>query len=184
MKPPQDERRAASPVPGGPGSTPQPCAQTYPGYEALLTTVAATGQEPDAAEVESLRDFGERAAADGTTLRSLVVRHLAAARAAWPGGATGAGGVLAAVQLAVEALCEGYERAQQLAVREQEAARRSSSTTCCTGAANRGSWPNARNSSGCGSPTLMPWLSPKVRSLHRGGPGAPPCGASGHRSFR
>lgn len=124
MKPPQDGRRAASPVPGGPGTTPQPCAQTYPGYEALLTTVAATGQEPDAAEVESLRDFGERAAADGTTLRSLVVRHLAAARAAWPGGATGADGVLAAVQLAVEALCEGYERAQQLAVREQEAARR------------------------------------------------------------
>ncbi len=98
--------------------------QTYPGYEALLATVAATGQEPDAAELERLRSFGEQAAVDGTTLRGLVVCHLTRTRTAWPTGAAGADHVLAAVQLAVEALSEGYERAQQLAVREQEAARR------------------------------------------------------------
>lgn len=98
--------------------------QTYPGYEALLATVAATGQEPDAAELERLRSFGEQAAVDGTTLRGLLVCHLTRTRTAWPTGAAGADHVLAAVQLAVEALSEGYERAQQLAVREQEAARR------------------------------------------------------------
>lgn len=98
--------------------------QTYPGFEALLATVAVTGREPDATEVGRLRSFGEQAAVNGTTLRALVVHHLTRTRAAWPAGAAGADRVLAAVQLAVEALCEGYERAQQLAVREQEAARR------------------------------------------------------------
>lgn len=97
--------------------------QTHPGYEALLAA-AATGRGPDETELEELRSFGEQAATEGVTLRSLVVRHLAGARAAWPAGTAGADSVLATVQRAVEALCEGYERAEQLAVRQQEAERR------------------------------------------------------------
>ncbi|KAB2591463.1 PucR family transcriptional regulator [Streptomyces arboris] len=124
MKPPQNRRRPDAHAPVEAESFPSGRAQTYPGYEALLATVAATGQEPDATEVERLRSFGEQAAVNGTTLRALVVHHLTLTRAAWPPGTTGADRVLGAVQLAVEALCEGYERAQQLAVREQEAARR------------------------------------------------------------
>nr|WP_202537269.1 MULTISPECIES: helix-turn-helix domain-containing protein [unclassified Streptomyces] len=90
----------------------------------MLDRAATTGQAPCGAELERLRAFGELAAADGTTLRGLVVHHLSRARAAWPAGTAEGDRVLAAVQLAVEALCEGYERAQQLAVRQQESARR------------------------------------------------------------
>ncbi|MBT3074441.1 MULTISPECIES: CdaR family transcriptional regulator [Streptomyces] len=103
---------------------PRDRAPTWPGYEALLDRAATTGQDPGGAELERLRAFGELAAADGTTLRGLVVRHLSRARAAWPAGTAEGDRVLVAVQLAVEALCEGYERAQQLAVRQQESARR------------------------------------------------------------
>ncbi|MEU3057669.1 PucR family transcriptional regulator [Streptomyces griseus] len=90
----------------------------------MLDAVAATGEGPAEAELEELRSFGEEAAVSGVTLRALVVHHLSRTRAAWPAGTAGSGRVLAAVQLAVEALCEGYERAEQLAVRQQEAARR------------------------------------------------------------
>ncbi len=78
--------------------------QTYTGYESLLASAAATGQEPDEATLEGLRVFGEQAADDGITLRALVVHHLARARVAWPVGAAGADCVLATVQTAVEAL--------------------------------------------------------------------------------
>ncbi|MFD4015726.1 PucR family transcriptional regulator [Streptomyces sindenensis] len=98
--------------------------RTCPGFEALLDAVAATGRDLDGEELEQLRSFGEEAAVSGTTLRALVVHHLSRTRAAWPAGTAGSDRVLAAVQLAVEALCEGYERAEQLAVRQQEAARR------------------------------------------------------------
>ncbi|MFI5743462.1 PucR family transcriptional regulator [Streptomyces anulatus] len=98
--------------------------QTFTGFDALLATTAATGRELEETELEQLRAFGERSAVDGITLRALVVHHLALTRTAWPAGPSGADHVLATVQCAVEALCEGYERAQQLAVRRQEAARR------------------------------------------------------------
>ncbi|MFI8356853.1 PucR family transcriptional regulator [Streptomyces cyaneofuscatus] len=98
--------------------------QTYAGYETLLAIAAARGQGPDDTELEELRSFGEQAATDGTTLRALIVCHLARARAVWPVGPAGADHVLATVQRAVMALCEGYERAQHLAVRQQEAERR------------------------------------------------------------
>ncbi|MCI4045706.1 MULTISPECIES: CdaR family transcriptional regulator [unclassified Streptomyces] len=98
--------------------------QTYTGYETLLASAAATGQGPDEATLERLRVFGEQAADDGITLRALVVHHLARARIAWPAGTAGADRVLATVQTAVEALCEGYERAQQLAFRQEESRRR------------------------------------------------------------
>ncbi|MEW1758808.1 helix-turn-helix domain-containing protein [Streptomyces cyaneofuscatus] len=103
---------------------PRERAPTWPGYADLLDRAATTGPGPDGVELERLRSFGEQAAADGTTLRGLVVHHLSQARAAWPAGTVEGERALAAVQLAVEALCEGYERAQRFAVRQEESARR------------------------------------------------------------
>ncbi|MCX4657166.1 helix-turn-helix domain-containing protein [Streptomyces microflavus] len=99
-------------------------SKTSAWYEALIAAAARSGEEPDERRLEELRFFGQQAAADGRTLRSLVVDHLALARVAWPDVAVDAGRVLAAMQQGVEALCEGHERAQQFAVRQQEAVRR------------------------------------------------------------
>ncbi|KAF0646084.1 PucR family transcriptional regulator [Streptomyces fradiae] len=93
------------------------------GYAELLAEVAATGRRLSRDELTARRALGERAAKDGQGLRALVVAHLAATRAAWPGGRT-ADSVLAAVQQAVDAFAAGYEGAQRLAVRREEAARR------------------------------------------------------------
>ncbi|MFI1675959.1 PucR family transcriptional regulator [Streptomyces sp. NPDC020607] len=95
------------------------------GYDRILAAAAATGRRLTRDELDSRRALGERAADAGLGLRALVGAHLSATRAHWPaaGGAT-ADRVLAAVEQAVDALAEGYERAQRLAVRQQEAARR------------------------------------------------------------
>ncbi|MFJ3710700.1 PucR family transcriptional regulator [Streptomyces sp. NPDC090053] len=98
------------------------------GYARMLAEVAATGRRPTRPELDVRRAFGEQAAEDGHSLRSLVAAHLAATRAAWPAGTSGSAGpahsVLTAVELAVDAFAEGYERAQRLAVRQEEAVRR------------------------------------------------------------
>lgn len=99
------------------------------GYARMLADVLATGRRPTRPELDARRAFGEQAAEDGHSLRSLIAAHLAATRAAWPTGAavvsgSAAGGVLAAVELAVDAFAEGYERAQRMAVRQEEAVRR------------------------------------------------------------
>jgi DNA-binding PucR family transcriptional regulator len=105
--------------------------ETYlTGYAEILAGVADTGRRLTRDELEERRLFGERAAEAGHSLRSLVRLHLDATRTSWPGsGSTGAGSdatgsVLAAVAQAVDAFAEGYERAQRLAVRQEEAARR------------------------------------------------------------
>ncbi|WP_435286414.1 PucR family transcriptional regulator [Streptomyces bacillaris] len=98
--------------------------QTFAGFNALLAEAAATSRALDETEVEQLRSFGEQSAADGVTLRTLVVRHLALTRTGWPVQTPSADQILVTVQRAVEALCEGHEQAQQVAVRHQEAARR------------------------------------------------------------
>ncbi|MEI7032237.1 PucR family transcriptional regulator [Streptomyces pratensis] len=115
--------------PGGPGAhegsvEPGEQGRAHGGYAALLDDAAATGRRPCRAELEELRTLGEQAAVEGTTLRTLVVSHLAVARGVRPSGAGAADDVLRTMGLAVDALCEGYERAQQVAVRQQEAARR------------------------------------------------------------
>jgi sugar diacid utilization regulator len=93
------------------------------GYARILVEVAATGRRLTRDELESRRALGEQAAEAGYRLRALVSRYLAATRSGWP--ATHApGSVLAAVEQAIDALAEGYERAQQLVVRQEEAARR------------------------------------------------------------
>ncbi|MCD7440673.1 helix-turn-helix domain-containing protein [Streptomyces lincolnensis] len=94
------------------------------GYAELLAEVSATGRRPTRAELEARRALGERAADDGLSLRTLVRHHLEATRAAWPGAPGAADSVLAAVTVAVDAFAEGYERAQRMAVRQEEAARR------------------------------------------------------------
>ncbi len=104
--------------------------ETYlDGYAGILAEAAGTGRRLTRDELEQRRLLGERAAEAGHSLRSLVRLHLDATRASWPGGTTASGNgvadsVLAAVAQAVDAFAEGYERAQRLAVRQEEAARR------------------------------------------------------------
>lgn len=105
-------------------------------YPELLADVSATGRQPRRAELESFRSLGERAAEEGLSLRDLTGRYLSlthslwaslpgVARAATPGeGARTGRSVLAAVEATVSALGEGHERAQRLAVRQQEGERR------------------------------------------------------------
>lgn len=94
------------------------------GYSQLLADVSATGRRLTRDEIEYRRVLGEQAAEAGHGLRALVRAHLAATRAAWPGDPGSADSTLAAVQQAVDAFAEGYERAQRHAVRQEEAARR------------------------------------------------------------
>lgn len=106
------------------------------GYATLLREVSATGRTLRRTERESLRDLGERAAEAGHGLRELVGLYLGETRRLWgtlPGVARAAGAgerartgdaLLAAIDAAVSALGEGHERAQRLAVRQEEAARR------------------------------------------------------------
>ncbi|MEV0280391.1 helix-turn-helix domain-containing protein [Streptomyces sp. NPDC050610] len=115
---------------------PEPTEDYLAGYAELLTEVSATGRRLNRAELESRRTLGERAGESGHGLRTLVVGHLAATRALWselpattgPTGTRGlratAESVLAVTEQAIDAFAEGYERAQRLAVRQEEAARR------------------------------------------------------------
>ncbi|MFI8823483.1 PucR family transcriptional regulator [Streptomyces sp. NPDC053431] len=95
------------------------------GYAEVLADVCATGRRLTRPELEELRARGERAAEAGIGLRPLVRAHLSAAREthrALPRAAHEH--LLAAVEQAVDAFAEGHERAQRLAVRQEEAARR------------------------------------------------------------
>jgi len=92
------------------------------GYARILADASSTGRRLTRDELGSRRALGERAAEAGFGLRALVGAHLTAARMHWP--ATASESTLAAVEQAVDAFAEGYERAQLLAVRQEEAARR------------------------------------------------------------
>jgi sugar diacid utilization regulator len=98
--------------------------QYLDGYAEILTEVAATGRRLTREEIASRRALGEQAADAGHGLRTLVSAHLTAARAAWPTTPGSTDTALAAVHQAIDAFAEGYERAQRLAVRQEEAARR------------------------------------------------------------
>lgn len=98
--------------------------QYLDGYDRILTDVSATGRRLTRDEIASRRALGEQAAEAGHGLRSLVSAHLAAARIVWPRTPGSTDSALAAVQQVVDAFAEGYERAQLLAVRQEEAARR------------------------------------------------------------
>lgn len=95
------------------------------GYTEILADVCATGRRLSRDELEALRIQGERAAEGGFGLRALVRRHLSATREAWPNlTAAEMDRLLPAVEQAIDAFAEGHERAQKLAVRQEEAARR------------------------------------------------------------
>ncbi|MQY16496.1 hypothetical protein SRB5_66950 [Streptomyces sp. RB5] len=114
--------------------------ELHPGYlgayTSLLAEVSATGRLLRRVELDTLRDLGEHAAEAGHTLRDLIGLCLAETRRclpALPGVSHAAGptervrtgdAVLAAVEAAVAAFGEGHERAQRLAVRQEEAERR------------------------------------------------------------
>ncbi|MFF3730091.1 PucR family transcriptional regulator [Streptomyces sp. NPDC002476] len=97
-------------------------------YARILTEVAATGRRLTRDELDARRAMGRRAAEAGFQIRALVGLHLAATRADWPCGpsadAATTDSVLAAVEQAVDAFAEGFERAQRMTVRREEAARR------------------------------------------------------------
>ncbi|MGW6395678.1 PucR family transcriptional regulator [Streptomyces sp. NPDC055103] len=95
------------------------------GYAEILAGVCATRRRLTREERETLRSRGERAAEAGIGLRALVRAHLAAAQQVHSElpQAT-AEHLLSAVAQAVDAFAEGHERAQHLAVRQEEAARR------------------------------------------------------------
>ncbi|OKJ13818.1 PucR family transcriptional regulator [Kitasatospora sp. CB01950] len=105
-------------------------------YVGMLAEVSRSGRRLTRVEVESLRELGERGAEAGHGLRELIAHCMGAGRKAWtrlPGvaGADSAGelrqvgeALLIAAETALAALGEGHERAQRLAVRQEEAARR------------------------------------------------------------
>ncbi|MGW4383523.1 PucR family transcriptional regulator [Kitasatospora sp. NPDC004531] len=105
-------------------------------YVAILADVSRSGRRLTRPEIESLRTLGEHGAEAGQGLRELVAHCMEAARKAWPTlpGTAGATTVaelrqvgealLTAAETALAALGEGHERAQRLAVRQEEAARR------------------------------------------------------------
>lgn len=93
------------------------------GYVRILGHAADTGRRPGRDELDARRAEGERAAEAGYGLRTLIGAHLAVTRQALA-GRIAAHHVLAAVEQAVDAFAEGYERSQRLAVRQEEAARR------------------------------------------------------------
>jgi sugar diacid utilization regulator len=106
------------------------------GYVEMLTQVSGTGRRLARAELESRRHLGALAAEQGVPLRALIDLYLSANWLAWPqlsavvaaSGAdqvrTIAEAVLRATDDAVVELSEGYENAQRLVMRREEAERR------------------------------------------------------------
>ncbi|MGW4234874.1 PucR family transcriptional regulator [Streptomyces sp. NPDC004980] len=105
-------------------TAPDPAADCFEGYTQLLAAAAADGGRLTHAEHDALREFGERAASEGTTLRQIVALHLRSARACWPASAGTTDSALAVLVQAIDAIAEGHDRAQHHAVRRQEASRR------------------------------------------------------------
>ncbi|MER5311993.1 helix-turn-helix domain-containing protein [Streptomyces sp. NPDC002773] len=95
------------------------------GYAEILTGVCETRRRLTPEERAALRALGVRAAEAGIGLRDLVRAHLSAAQRVRPGlPRAAADHLLSAVEQAVDAFAEGHERAQHLAMRQEEAARR------------------------------------------------------------
>ncbi len=93
------------------------------GYGQILADASTTGRRLTRDELQSRRALGAQAAEAGHGWRALVREHLAASRAHWP-TTTDLDNVLGAVEQAIDAFAEGYERAQRLVIRQEEVARR------------------------------------------------------------
>jgi hypothetical protein len=111
-------------------------AELIDGYLDLLAEVSRTGRRLTASELDGRRAMGTRAAERGVPLRATVDIYLSATWLAWPvlPGVKDANGtdalrrvgerVFRAVDASVVAVAEGYEAAQRLAIRREEALRR------------------------------------------------------------
>ncbi|MEU6304968.1 PucR family transcriptional regulator [Streptomyces chartreusis] len=97
--------------------------QFLDGYAEILADAASTGRRLTRDELNSRRELGALAAASGYGWRVLVREHLVAGRAARPAAAD-PDSVLTVIEQAMDAFADGYERAQRLVVRQEEAARR------------------------------------------------------------
>ncbi|WAZ24231.1 helix-turn-helix domain-containing protein [Streptomyces cinnabarinus] len=93
------------------------------GYVRILTEASRTGRRLTRDELRSRRELGARAAASGHGWRVLMREHLAVSRTFWPTAAA-PDSVLSVIEQAVDAFADGYEHAQRLVVRQEEAARR------------------------------------------------------------
>ncbi|MFF7608220.1 helix-turn-helix domain-containing protein [Streptomyces parvulus] len=93
------------------------------GFVGLLADAAVSGRRLTREERAARRELGARAAASGLGWRALVREHLAASRGARPADAS-PDDVLSVVEQALDAFAEGYESAQRLVIRQEEAARR------------------------------------------------------------
>ncbi|MGC0417265.1 PucR family transcriptional regulator [Embleya sp. AB8] len=105
-------------------------------YTGMLAEVSTTGRLLRRSELDALREQGEHAAEAGHAWRELITLYLDRTRRRWttlPGiahapnsteAARTGESVLRAVETAVDALAAGHERAQHLAIRQEEAARR------------------------------------------------------------
>lgn len=102
------------------------------GYLEMLAGVSAKGRRLTLEEVDNRRTAGRAAAERGVPLGSLVDLYLSATWLAWPhlprpsGGPNdkAASAVMRAANDAIVALIMGYESAQRLAIRHEEAVRR------------------------------------------------------------
>ncbi|GIH78856.1 PucR family transcriptional regulator [Planobispora longispora] len=98
------------------------------GHRRVLDEAAATGRLPGREALDAYRVVGARAAELGVPLRDLIDTALAMAEPIGNGGSGRAGGTgtapLPVLRRAVSALMEGYENAQRLAIRQEEAVRR------------------------------------------------------------
>ncbi|MEU7583699.1 helix-turn-helix domain-containing protein [Streptomyces sp. NPDC041068] len=93
------------------------------GYPQILAEASATGRRLSREELLSRRTLGAQAAAKGHGWRVLVREHITATRSCWPRAAA-PDSVLTVFEQAMDAFADGYERAQRLVVRQEEAARR------------------------------------------------------------
>ena len=106
------------------------------GYLEALTAVADTGRRLTRVELDACCQHGEEAVGQGVPLRSVVDAYLTVTWQVWDqlpaARAAGSAGVLRSVAQAVlraandaaAALADGYERAQRITVRREEALRR------------------------------------------------------------
>ncbi|MFI6877217.1 PucR family transcriptional regulator [Streptomyces sp. NPDC050400] len=99
-------------------------AEFLDGYAQVVADASATGRRLTRDELDGRRALGERAAEKGLGLRDLVAAHLAQLRTDTVGARAGLDGVVTVGAQALDAFAEGYERAQRLTMRQEEAARR------------------------------------------------------------
>ncbi len=119
------------------------------GYVEMLMAVSATGRRLAGDELDSRRVLGAAAAEQNVPLRALIDLYLSANWLTWRElpAVSGAGGaavrgiaesVLRAADDAIAALAEGYDEAQRLVMRQEEARRREFIDDLLTGRSDLG----------------------------------------------